>query len=215
MLFRSNNIFITNGRTNPAATSNNLWTDGAGTFAFNNNVWWRVEGGTRFQWGGSAITSWSGWQANGFEANGFNLDPVVVGFLGNGPRAYHLAASSPARDRGRIVTEALRGMGMQDAFGASTLQGAAYDIGAAEYRLTFPDPAAALLTGLRRQAEGWQMQFSGLTGRSYLVETSTDSRSWRQAGRATERTPGFFEFTDRSNAALRVYRVVARAVPGN
>ena len=210
-----NNIFITNGRTNPAATSNNLWTDGAGTFAFNNNVWWRVEGGTRFQWGGSAITSWSGWQANGFEANGFNLDPVVVGFLGNGPRAYHLAASSPARDRGRIVTEALRGMGMQDAFGASTLQGAAYDIGAAEYRLTFPDPAAALLTGLRRQAEGWQMQFSGLTGRSYLVETSTDSRSWRQAGRATERTPGFFEFTDRSNAALRVYRVVARAVPGN
>ncbi len=67
-----NNIFITNGRTNPAAVSNNLWTDGAGTFAFDNNIWWRVEGGMRFQWGNSAITSWSGWQANGFDANGFN-----------------------------------------------------------------------------------------------------------------------------------------------
>ena len=33
-----NNIFITNGRTNPAATSNNLWSDGAGTFTFDRSM---------------------------------------------------------------------------------------------------------------------------------------------------------------------------------
>lgn len=210
-----NNIFITNGRTNLAATSNNLWTDGAGTFTFDNNVWWRVESGTRFQWGNAAITSWSEWQANGFDPNGSNLDPVVVGVLGSGPRAYDLAAGSPARDRGRAVTDALRGMGTQDGFGAWTPQGAAYDIGAAEFRMVFPDPAAALLTGLQWQAGGWQLQFSGLTGRSYRIETSADLRSWNPSGTATENNPGLFKFVDRSDAALRFYRVVARGVPGS
>jgi hypothetical protein len=210
-----NNIFITNGRTNPAAVSNNLWTDGAGTFAFDHNIWWRVEGGTRFQWGNTAITSWNGWQANGFDPNGFNQDPVLVGLLGSGPRAYCLAAGSSARDRGRAVTDALRGMGAQDAFGAWTPQGATYDIGTAEYRLVFPDPAAARLTGLYRQAGGWQLQFSGLTGRSYRVETSTDFRAWNRSGTATENIPGLFEFADRTAAALRFYRAVARGVPGS
>jgi hypothetical protein len=210
-----NNIFITNGRTNPAAISNNLWTDGAGTFAFNNNIWWRVEGGTRFQWGGSTISSWSGWQANGFESNGFNLDPALAGYLGSGPRAYYVAASSPARDRGRTVADALRGMGTQDAFGASTPQGAAYDIGAAEYRLVVPDPASALITGLSRWNGGWRLQFSGLTGRSYLLETAPELNVWKKSGRASEKTPGLFESEDRTEAAAHFYRVVARGVPGN
>ena len=106
-------------------------------------------------------------------------------------------------------------MGTQDAFGAWTPQGAAYDIGAAEYRLVFPDPAAARFTGLYQQAGGWQLQFSGLTGRSYRVETSTDFRAWNKAGTANEYIPGLFEFADRSAAVLRVYRAVARGVPGS
>lgn len=210
-----NNIFITNGRTNPAAVANNLWTDGSGTFAFDNNLWWRVEGGTRFQWGGSVITSWSGWQANGFDPSGFNQSPAIVGPLGSGPRAYQLTAGSPARDHGRAVTDALRGMGTQDAFGAWTPQGAAYDIGAAEYRLMFPDPGAALLTGLFRQPGGWQLQFSGRTGGSYRVETSTDLESWNKSRTAVEYAPGRFQLADRGETARRVYRALTRAVPGS
>jgi hypothetical protein len=210
-----NNLFITNGRTNPAAVSNNLWTDGSGTFTFNNNLWWRVEGGTRFQWGGAAINSWSGWQASGFDPEGLNLNPLVAGLLGSGPRAYALAAGSLARDRGRTVTDALRGMGAQDAFGTSTPQGAAYDIGAGEYRTVLSDPAAALLTGLARQNGAWRIQFNGLAGRSYRVETSADFKSWNKSGTATEKSPGRFELTDRSDTALRVYRAVVRGVPGN
>ena len=209
-----NNAFITNGRTNPAATSNHLWTDGAGTFTFDNNIWWRVEGGSRFQWANSAITAWGEWQADGFDANGFNQDPVVAGVLGRGPWAYCPAAGSPARDHGRAVTDALRGMGTQDAFGAWIPQGAAYDIGAGEYRLIFPDPAAARLTGVYRQAGGWQLRFNGLTGGSYREKTSSDLNSWHRAGTAVENLPGSFEFIDRGKTALRVYRAVARAVPG-
>ena len=209
-----NNIFITNGRTNPVAVSNNLWTDGAGIFTFDNNVWWRVEGGTRFQWANSPITSWDGWRANGFDPNSFNMNPMVAGPFGSGPRAYYLAAGSPARDRGRVVTDALRGMGTQDASGAWTPQGAAYDIGAAEYRLVFPDPAAARFTGLAGQGAVWRLQFNGSTGRTYRVETSADFQSWSRAGMAAEGVPGLFEFADRSGGALRFYRAAARGVPG-
>src|SRR3989442_73236 len=78
------NIFITNGRNNGAAVSNNRGTDGAGPFAFDNNLWWRVEGGLRLQWASAVIGSWSGWQANGFDADGLTADPQVVGPLGGG-----------------------------------------------------------------------------------------------------------------------------------
>ena len=209
-----NNIFATNGRTNSAAASNNLWSDGAGTFTFDNNVWWRVEGGVRFQWGNTPITSWSGWQANGFDLHSFNTDPLIVGRFGDGPRAYALTTGSSAREAGRAVTDALRGMGTQDAFGAWVPQGAAYDIGMAEYRLIFPDPAAAQLTGLDRQADGWRLQFVGPAGRSYRIETSPDFVLWTKAGVATEIAPGSFTFTDRSAKPLRYYRAAARSVPG-
>ncbi len=208
-----NNLFVTNGRTNPAATSNNMWTDGEGTFTFDNNVWWRVEGGTRFQWGNSVITSWSDWLANGFDPHSLDTDPMVAGWLGSGPLAYVLATGSPARDHGRAVTDALRGMGTQDAFGAWTPQGAAYDIGAAEYRLVLPDPGAPLLTGPRGQTGDWRLQLQGVAGRSYQIESSTDLKSWTKSGTTTELLPGWFEFADRSDAAQRFYRAVARGLP--
>src|SRR5438132_6416660 len=47
-------------RSNAAAVANNIWSDGAGTFTFDNNIWWRIEGGLRFDWSGTAISSWSG-----------------------------------------------------------------------------------------------------------------------------------------------------------
>jgi parallel beta helix pectate lyase-like protein len=128
-----NNVFINNGTVNPNAVSNQVWTDAKGTFYFNNNLWFRVEGGLRFQWNSrTTITTWSGWQAKGFDAQGYNANPLTVGLLGAGPSAYLLQATSPAINHARVVTEALRGMGTRDYFGTTTPQGGAYDIGAAE-----------------------------------------------------------------------------------
>lgn len=208
-----NNILITNGRANPDAVSNNLWTDGSGTFAFNNNIWWRVEGGANFQWAGSVITAWNQWQAKGFDLNGFNQDPALAGSPGHGPLAYYLLPGSVARDRGQLVSDALRGMGTQDAWGAFIPHGPGYDIGAMEYRVTFPDPAAALLSPLSSRPEGWQLRFSGLAGRTYRVETTSDFKAWTPAGAAIETSPGAFEFNDRDHEPARDYRVVARGVP--
>jgi hypothetical protein len=70
-----------------------------------------------------------------------------------------------------------------------------------------------LLTGLFRQAEGWQLQFSGPAGRSYGVETSTNPNSWDKSGTATEYAPGLFQFADGNETARRDYGVVARGVP--
>jgi len=210
-----NNVFVTNGRSNATAVSNNLWTDGAGTFAFDNNLWWRVEGGLRFQWGGSAVTTWRDWSAQGFDASGSNAHPLVAGAWGGGPGAYRLLAGSPAINRARNVTEALRGMGNQDASGAFTPQGAAYDIGAYEFRTMFPDPAAARLTRVSRQGNGsWRIEFSGLPTRSYRLESSADLRAWSAAGFATEYAPGLFQSSDAAGGSGRFYRAVARGVPG-
>jgi len=128
-----NNIFINNGTVNPSAVSNLVWTDAKGTFFFNNNLWYRVEGGLRFQWSTrTTITTWSGWRAKGFDAQGYNANPLITGAFGGRPNAYLLQAGSPAINHARIVTEALRGMGTRDYFGTVIPQGGAYDIGAAE-----------------------------------------------------------------------------------
>ena len=127
-----NNIFITNGTVNSQAVNNNVWSDGAGTFTFNHNLWWRVEGGVRYAWGSKVITTWSGWQKLGFDPNGLNADPLVFGPLGAGPSAYQLSPGSPAIDAGQLVTDALRGTGTRDYFGTPIPQGCCYDIGAAE-----------------------------------------------------------------------------------
>jgi hypothetical protein len=203
-----NNILITDGRKNPRAVSNNLWSDGAGTFTFNNNVWWRAEGGVRFQWGGSAITTWAGWQGGGFDLNGIDSDPRIVGPFGGGPSAYVLTVSSPVIDRGRSVTDGWAGMGARDAFGTPIPQGPAFDIGASEFRAIVPNPAARSLA-IRRQFDGaWQVRFTGAAGRTYIVQTSTDFVSWNHAGRASEYSPGSFEFIDRNRRGLRFYRAV-------
>lgn len=210
-----NNLFVTNGRTNTAAVSHNLWTDGAGTFAFDNNLWWRVEGGVRFRWSGSPVTTWSGWQGRGFDLNGLNTDPLVTGALGGGPNAYFLTTASPARDRGRAITGALRGMGVQDAFGATIPQGTAYDIGATEYRLLASDPGAPLLTGVLPYGGNgdWQLQFDGIPGRSYRVESSSDLKTWNEVARPAESSPGKFTVVDRGSTAQRVYRALTRGIP--
>ena len=127
-----NNIFITNGTVNPQAVSNNVWSDGAGTFTFNHNLWWRVEGGVRYAWGSKVINTWPGWQKLGFDPNGLNADPLVFGPLGAGPSAYQLSPGSPAIDAGQLVTDALRGTGTRDYFGTPIPQGCCFDIGAAE-----------------------------------------------------------------------------------
>jgi hypothetical protein len=124
-------------------------------------------------------------------------------------------AASPAREGGLTVTDALRGMGTQDAFGGSTPQGTGYDIGAMEYRLLNPDPATARITGLFQQAGGWQLQFGGMAGRSYRVESSTDLILWNKSGTAIENAAGSFEFLDRNSNPMRFYRAVARGVPSH
>ena len=210
-----NNIFITNGRTNPAAVSNNLWTDGSGTFHYNNNLWWRVEGGVRFQWGNSAISTWPAWQANGYDANGFNANPLVHGVPGAGPTAYFLAAGSPAIDRGRLVTDALRGMGSQDISGATIPQGLAYDCGVTEFRVLALDPGAPSLGTPRRLPNGtWEVTFTGLETRNYEVQTSTDLKSWLPLGAPIENSPGNYVVQSPVSSAARYYRARVRAVPG-
>jgi hypothetical protein len=133
-VFVYNNIFIANGTVNPAAVSNLVRNDAAkGTFSFDNNLWWRVEGGVRFQWGNSIMTTFTAWRNRGFDPNGMNLEPMVIGPLGGGPAAYALLPSSPAIDTGRVVTGTLRGMGTRDYFGTAIPQGVAHDIGADEH----------------------------------------------------------------------------------
>jgi hypothetical protein len=125
-----NNIFITNGTTNPEAASNNAWIDGAGAFRFDNNIWWRVEGGIRFVWGDSLIKTWTGWQEKGFDRNGLNTDPQLQGPLGGGPAAYRFTSRSPVIGRGRMVTDALRKTDGRDYFGDRISASPSYDIGA-------------------------------------------------------------------------------------
>jgi hypothetical protein len=132
-VFVYNNIFIANGTVNPAAVSNLVRNDAAkGTFSFDNNLWWRVEGGVRFQWGNSIMTTFTAWRNRGFDPNGMNLEPMVIGPLGGGPAAYALLPSSPAIDKGTVVTGTLRGMGTRDYIGTPIPQGVAHDIGAVE-----------------------------------------------------------------------------------
>ena len=107
-------------------------------------------------------------------------------------------------------------MGPQDALGASTPQGAAYDIGAEEYRVAAVDPAAGRLTRISRQTDGsWRLEFAGSAGRGYHVETSANLLTWSRVGIATEIAPRLFQFIDRSGGgAVRFYRAVVRGVPG-
>jgi hypothetical protein len=127
-----NNIFVANGNVTPGS-ENNLVRDESGcTCTFDRNLYYRVEGGVRFKWGGTVYTTLAAWQASGRDANGLNANPLFTGAFGGGPAAYHLQSGSPAINAAAPVTVGLRGMGTRDYFGASIPAGGAYDIGAAE-----------------------------------------------------------------------------------
>ena len=128
-----NNIFVSDGTIHPSAVDTEVDTDGYGRFHFDNNIWMRVEGGVRFQWGKSDLTTWSGWQALAFDVHGDNTDPRLIGPLE--PRADHfqLSVGSPAIDGAADLVRAPKGMGGRDYFGASVPTADRYDIGGAEY----------------------------------------------------------------------------------
>jgi hypothetical protein len=210
-----NNVFVINGRTNTSAVSNMLWTDGAGTFTFHNNIWWRLEGGMRFDWNGAALTSWGAWQANGFDADGYNMNPAFTGGFGRGPSDCQLLPDSPAIDHGQWVPGTLRGMGVQDAFGASVPQGSAWDIGANEYRMVHPDPASPWLSPPVRQPDGsWVVLFTGQPARAYAVQTSGDAKGWTHAGLPGEYAAGCFLLRQPPAPGARFFRATGRGIPG-
>ena len=128
-----NNLFISDGTLHPSAVDTEVDTDGHGRFTFDHNIWDRVEGGVRFQWGKSDLTDWSGWQGLGFDVHGDNADPLVTGPLGSGPTGYQLRSGSPAIGAAADLMGSPKGMGGRDYFGASIPQAGRYDIGAAEY----------------------------------------------------------------------------------
>jgi hypothetical protein len=106
-------------------------------------------------------------------------------------------------------------MGLQDALGASTPQGAGYEIGAFEYRRVLPDSASAFLRRPFQQTDGsWRIEFLGALGRSYRIEGSADLRAWSPLGNAVEISPGQFAFVSGGTSAARFYRAVVRGVPG-
>ncbi|PYM09614.1 MAG: hypothetical protein DME18_17660, partial [Verrucomicrobia bacterium] len=56
-----------------------------------------------------------------------------------------------------------------------------------------------------------RVQFSGATGRTYLIEASTDFKSWLPVGVGTERGEGEFEFEETgSPLPCRFYRIITR-----
>lgn len=137
-LYIYNNNFISDGTVNPGADDTIVWGDGSGTFTWNNNSWYDVGGNYDWFWGSGDITTFSGWQAKGFDAAGITGNPQLHGTVGSGPAAYQLASSSPLIDKGANVSSIVYGgMGSRDYFGTSIPQGCCYDIGAAEYSGTY------------------------------------------------------------------------------
>jgi len=128
-----NNNFISDGTLNSGADDTIVWGDGKGTFVFNNNAWHRVEGGDDWYWSGDT-TSFSGWQAKGFDSVGMDVDPQINRTLGGGPVAYQLNSTSPLINKGANLSgSAPGGVGTRDYFGNPIPNGGSYDIGAADY----------------------------------------------------------------------------------
>src|SRR5262249_41809064 len=131
-----------NGTVAPGNDDSNVFSDTSCTCTIDYNLYWRVEGGVQFDWK-NLITTFSGWQAQGYDAHGMNADPKIVGPYGGGANAYKLTSISPAIDRATTVTAGLRGMGPRDYFGVAIPQGVTYDIGAAEYTGSAPTSTPA------------------------------------------------------------------------
>jgi hypothetical protein len=132
-----NDNFISDGTVNPGADDTIVWGDGKGTFVFNNNAWHRVEGGDDWYWNGDT-TSFSDWQAKGFDSVGMDVGPQIGGTLGGGPVAYPLNSTSPLINKGANLSGRVPGgVGTRDHFGNPIPNGGAFDIGAAEYTGTY------------------------------------------------------------------------------
>ncbi len=127
-----NNIFVSNGSLVGAADDPLVTSDGAGRFRFDNNLWFRAEGGVAFDWGKSEITNWAGWAALGFDPHGQNTDALLTGPAGSGPTGDELRPGSPAIGAGEDLVGAPMRMGGRDYFGSSVPQGSRYDVGAVE-----------------------------------------------------------------------------------
>ena len=137
-LYIYNNNFISDGTVNPGSDDTIVWGDGSGTFTWNNNSWYDVGGNYDWFWGNGDITTFSGWQAKGFDASGITGNPQLHGTIGSGPAAYQLASSSPLIDKAANVNSSVYGgMGSRDYFGTPIPQGCCYDMGAAEYSGTY------------------------------------------------------------------------------
>ena len=128
----ANNIFVSDGSMVGAADDPLVTSDGKGRFRFDHNVWYRTEGGVAFDWGKAEITYWAGWQGRGFDPQGRNADPLLMGPPGSGPTGVELQPGSPAIGTGGDLTGAPAGMGGRDYFGLPVPQGARYDVGAVE-----------------------------------------------------------------------------------
>jgi hypothetical protein len=131
-----NNLFVSDGASVGAANDPLVTSDGEGTFRFDNNLWFRSEGGVAFDWGKSQITNWADWTARDFDHHGKNADAMLTGPMGSGPSGEDLRAGSPAIGAGANLVHAPRGMGERDYFGFFVPHGHRYDAGAAEFRAT-------------------------------------------------------------------------------
>lgn len=163
-----NNIFITDGTLNTSVPSYGASGDGAGTFTFDRNLWFRVQGGFGAKWGNTTCSSFTCWQGLGFDPNGKNVDPLINGTVGSGPAAYQLKSGSPAIGMAQTVNS-LRGMGTRDYFGDLIPQSATFDTGADEFSGTFSsinslDRAVAHVTVSPRAqvADIWTTNTSGV-----------------------------------------------------
>jgi hypothetical protein len=138
-LYIYNNNFISDGTVNPSADDTIIWSDGSGTFVFNNNSYYDVSGHLAWTWGKSTDTTFATWQGNSFDAAGMAPSNLQLhGTIGSGPAAYQLASTSPLVNTGANVNGTVYGgMGTRDYFGTAIPQSTAYDIGDAEYSGTY------------------------------------------------------------------------------
>ena len=138
-LYIYNNNFISDGTVDPSADDTIIWSDGSGTFVFNNNSYYDVSGHLAWKWGKSTDTTFATWQSSGFDAAGMAPTNLQLhGAIGNGPADYQLASTSPLVNNGANVNGTVYGgMGTRDYFGSSIPQSTAYDIGDAEYSGTY------------------------------------------------------------------------------
>ncbi len=127
-----NNIFICDksASQNPNAVAY-LIHHAAGTLNMDYNDYWTV-GTTPLFFVMGKTGNWTWYRGKGYEAHGWNVNPMITGAFGSGEAAYHLAAGSPMINAGVAVTDWSGSMGTRDYYGTAIPNGA-YDVGCDEY----------------------------------------------------------------------------------